>query len=386
LAQEHVAQAANQHPISLPPPFATMWGPCKGGNGKGYGGSPYDAWGMDGYGKGGSGKGDAWAKGDGWGKGFDDPFAGKGGFGKSKEPSSGPGPKKAVWGQGVMSRFRRDGGEPNHNSWVGDVPGFKESMAESFTEAGVSSDLENVEEIMDKCQIAAQKQAKKYYNDERANTKMTGAQCRTFLGEFIEAVMSGFSNFLYDKPWFDKVSWNGALLMLTVNTFRNGKIFTRVMKTEICPFIDDGILAWSEEERVTRQVWKALEGSGIPAGNHMKKANGHLVKAYDDAHFLSAFGTSEHGNSLTPELVTLHEFVKGWMGIFASKAYSVLENGLSDSSPAGQVAALTTIFQFLMDPDSPCLPLSLQPSLPAAPWSYVEQCANEVVAELSGGK
>jgi len=74
------------------------------------------------------------------------------------------------------------------------------------------------------------------------------------------------------------------------------------------------------------------------------------------------------------------------MTIFATKAYSVLENGLSDASPAGQVAALTAIFQFLMDPDSPCLPLSLQPSLPQAPWPYIEQCANEVVAELAGGK
>merc|ERR1719215_1890481 len=162
-------------------------------------------------------------------------------------------------------------------------------------------------------------------------------------------------------------------------------IFTRVMKTEICPFIDEGILAWSEEERITKQFWKALEAAGIQSGNHQKKANGHLAKSYDDAHYLSPFGTSEHGNSLTPELVTLHEFVKGWMSIFVGKAFSQLENGTADSSPAGQVATLTSLFQALMDPDSPCLPLSLQPSLPQAPWPYIEQAANEVFAEFSAG-
>jgi len=294
--------------------------------------------------------------------------------------------KSGAWGAGAVGHvMRRTGGEINANSWHGDVPGFKESLTEAFTEAGVSSDLENVDEIIEKCQVAGQKQAKKFYNDERTNTKMTGAQCKVHLGEFIEAVMSALSNFLGDKEWFNKVSWSGALLMLTVNTFSNGKIFTRVMKTEICPLIEDGILAWSEEERIIKQCWRAVEAAGIASGNHQKKANTHLQKSYDDAHFLSPFGTSEDGNSLTPELVTLHEFVKGWMSIFVGKAFSVLENGLGDSSPAGQVAALTNLFQALMDPDSPCLPLSLQPSLPQAPWPYIEQAANEVIAEYQSG-
>lgn len=270
------------------------------------------------------------------------------------------------------------------NSWHSDVPGFKESLTEAFAEAGVSGDLENLDDIIEKCQVAGQKTAKKFYNDERNNTKMTASQCRVFLGEFIEATMSAFGNFLTDKEWFDKLSWSGALLMLAVNTFSNGKIFTRVMKTEICPLIDDGILAWSEEERIIKQLWNGIEACGIPSGNHHKKANAHLTKAYDDAHFLSPFGTSD-GNNLTPELVTLHEFVKGWMSIFYGKAYSQLENGLADSSPAGKVAALTALFQHLMDPESPCLPLSLQPSLPQAPWPYIEEAANEVIAESESG-
>lgn len=306
-------------------------------------------------------------------------------MGKSASQDDGVSSKKksSVWGQGAVGRVMRRTGEINANSWHSDVPGFKESLVEAFAEAGVSGDLENIDEIIEKCQVAGQKQAKKFYNDERNNTKMNAAQCKVFLGEFIESVMSAYSNFLHDKEWFTKISWSGALLMLVVNSFSNGKIFTRVMKTEICPFIDDGILAWSEEDRITKQFWSAVEAAGISSGNQQKKANTHLAKSYDDAHYLSPFGTSDHGDSLTPELVTLHEFIKGWMSIFVGKAFSVLENGLTDSSPAGQVAAMTSLFQALMDPDSPCLPLSLQPSLPQAPWPYIEEAANEVVAELN---
>jgi len=182
------------------------------------------------------------------------------------------------------------------------------------------------------------------------------------------------------------VSFNGALLMLVVNTFQNGKIFTRTLKTEIMPFIDDGLLAWSEEERISKQFWNALEAAGIQE-KQRKKGNQHLLAAYDEAHFNSPYGSVESGASLTPEVAMIQEFVKGWMTHFASKGYSVFENGLGDSSPAAQVAALTTIFQTLLNPDSPCLPLCVQPALPPAPWSWVEECANEVVAEAaSGGK
>lgn len=241
----------------------------------------------------------------------------------------------------------------------------------------MTPDLEDVEALIKRCESAAQKQAKKYFNDEKASQKMTASQCRSYICDFVEAVMGSMSGFLSDKEWFDKVTWNGALLMLVVNTFSNGKIFTRTLKTEITPFIDEGLLAWSEEERLVRQFWKALEAGGV-SDNQKKKGNTHLLKSYDEAHWESPYGSME-GDSLTPEVATLQEFTKGWMGIFAEKAYSVLENGTQDGSPAGQVATLTAIFQTLMDPDSPCVPLSIQPSVPPAPWSYIEQCANEVI-------
>lgn len=331
----------------------------------------------------------------GWGKGFDDPFGGygkgfggfgMGGFGKGKDfgPYGKGGGKaaKAVangdeWGGAEGGSKKKSGGGGGFQG--GEIPGFKEALAEAFQEAGVTSELEDVEEIIKKCEKSAQKQAKTFFNDERANSKMNSAACKSFLGEFIEAVMSALSNFLYEKVWFDKVSFNGALLMLVVNTFASGKIFTRTLKTDIMPFIDEGLLAWSEEERVIKQFYHALEAAGMQESQR-KKANGHLQKAYDEAHFNSPYGSVESPD-LTPEVAMLQEFLKGFMTHFKSKAFSQLENGLADSSPAGQVAALTAMFQHLMDPDSPCMPLSLQPSAPAAPWAWVEQCASEVFAE-----
>jgi hypothetical protein len=329
----------------------------------------------------------AYGKGKGKGDGKWGPYAGLGGFGMMMGGMDGGmdgGSKKSKtgWGQGGT---RGGGGNPA-NSWSAEIPGFKEALLETLTEVGVSADTEDVEDILKKCETNAQKHAKKFYNDERTSQKMTGSQCKAFLGEFIEAVMGGMTNIFYDKVWFEKISWNGALLMLVANTFSNGKIFTRLLKTDIMPFIDDGLLAWSEEERINKQFWKAIEAGGIAAGNHTKKACTHLCKSYDEAHFNAPFGSQENGSSLTPEVVMLQEFVKGWMSIFATKAYSVLENGLEDSSPAGQTTALKAIFEAITDPDSPCLPLSLQPSLPSAPWEYVDTCATEVIAELTSGK
>lgn len=342
------------------------------GKGKGgYGMGPYDAFG---------GKGDAWGgfgafggKGfGGYGKGMDFGSYGMGkGYGAAKGAAKG--------GEEEYGAPKKKSGGAGNGAGYGEVPGFKEALAESFQEAGVTSDLEDLEAIIKKCESSAQKQAKKFGNEERASSKMNSAECKSFLGEYIEAVMSAFSAFLYEKVWFDKVSFNGPLLMLVVNTFQNGKIFTRTLKTEIMPFIDDGLLAWSEEERILRQFYKALEAAGIPE-KQQKKGNVHLLAAYDAAHFDAPYGTMESPDS-TPEVAMLQEFVKGWMTHFLTKGYQALENGLQDFSPPSQVAALTSIFQTLMDTDSPCLPLCVQPSLPPAPWAWIEECANEVVAE-----
>jgi len=190
--------------------------------------------------------------------------------------------------------------------------------------------------------------------------------------------MSGFQTIFYEKPWAEKVGWHGVLLTLVAGTLRTGKCFTRVMKTEVIQFIESGILNWSEEERITKEAYNALQMAGM-TDSYMKKANQHLTKSYDDAHFQAPYGTSSNDST---DVATLMDFIKGWMSMFANKAYSQLENGLKDPSSSGQVAALTAIFQHLFDPNVAACPLALQNCLMPSPWTYIEECATEVIHEI----
>jgi len=290
------------------------------------------------------------------------------------EPQEGAASKKR--------RFAMPSGPINGNSFQAEIPGFKEALAEAFESAGVNEADTDLEEVHTKIDAAVRKHSKKFYNDPRTNTRMTAAEAKSFMGEFVDAMMGAFSNTLYEKEWFEKVSWNGALLMVVFWTFENPKMFTRVLKTQLIEFIDEGILAWSEEERITRAVWKALENATLKSEGQMKKVNAHLMKAYDDAHFNAPYGSTT-AESLSPELATLQDFVKGWMTIFIGKGWGALEAGLQDGSPTGIALALTVIFQQLMDPENPCLPVSQQPILPPAPWSFIDATATELIADLA---
>jgi hypothetical protein len=327
------------------------------------------------------------------GKGYVSPYAmagyGKGAYGGAFSAfggKKGGGGGKASWGEGANApvpraklSWRQGGAPPDpKNAWGGEIEGFREALTEAFEQAGVEDEFD---EIYAKIKAVADKQAKKWYNDERSGTKMSSPHCRAFLGEFIEAVMGALATFLYDKPWFEKVSWNGAILMLVIYSFEKCTVFTRVCKTDVIQLIDDGLLAWSEEERVTRAMWSAIENAGIK-DSQRKKVNQHLMKAYDDAHFNSPFWSQQHEN-LGPETAAVHDFLKGFMLIFYGKAYGALENGLVDTSQPGVAQCLTALFTGLMNPENPVLPISLQPALPAAPWHYIEECANEVLEECS---
>merc|ERR1712187_609795 len=110
---------------------------------------------------------------------------------------------------------------------------------------------------MKKILNVAHRQSQTFSSDPRASQRMSAATCRAFIGEFIETVMTGLSNFLYEKSWFEKVSWNGPLLMLTQHTFQSGKIFTRVLASDVLQVVDEGLNAWSEEERMLKVYWVA---------------------------------------------------------------------------------------------------------------------------------
>merc|ERR1719313_2250444 len=211
---------------------------------------------------------------------------------------------------------------------------------------------------------------------------MNGAQARAFMEEFVETVLGSISAKYSDKVWFDKVGWDGSLLMLAYHTFGCGKVLSRCLKSELAEYIQTGIIRWYEEEKLVKAVWDAVDKESGLSDSQKKKANGHLMKSYDDAHYNSPYGTTANDSA---DIAELQDFVKGWMGTFAQKAYAALENGLSDSSPEGQKACLTTMFQHLLDPNVAAIPLKLQNVMQPAPWAYIEQCANEVVTEMHDG-
>jgi len=286
-------------------------------------------------------------------------------------------PAKAEEEDWAPSKKKKSGGGASPG-W--EVEGFNEALQEAFAAAGVADLESDVEDVVKKIHATCHKQCKKFYNDERVSQKATNAQARSVIQEFVEAVMGSISQGFYDKPWFEKVGWDGALLMLTFHTMGHGKMFSRTLKTEIAEFIQTGIIQWYEEEKLTKATWDALEAGGLAEGSK-KKASQNLAKAFDEAHFQSPFGETENENS---DVAELQDFVKGWMSLWLAKSYQAFENGLPDSSKEGQVAALTAIFQHLCDPNVAALPLKLQNVIQPAPWPYIEQAANEVIAEMHG--
>lgn len=258
------------------------------------------------------------------------------------------------------------------------IEGFSANLVEALQAGGVPDEEADFEGLVKKFEGAAWKQSRKFYHDERTQERMSAAKAKAYVEDFAESVMGAFQTVFAEKSWQDKVGWHGVLLSLVLFTLRNSKCFSRVLKTEIIQSIESGILRWSEEERLTRETWNALELAGM-SDNAKKKANGHLMNSFADAHFSSPYGTTANDS---PDVATLQDFIKGWMSGFAGKAYSQLESGLKDGSPTGQVAALTAIFQHLFDPNVAACPLPLQNCLMPSPWSYIEECAAEVVGDM----
>merc|ERR1719498_1599429 len=153
-------------------------------------------------------------------------------------------------GYGGGSKKKKGGAGPD---W--DIEGFKEALNELFESPDVANDEMDPEGTKEKIHAACHKQSKKFYNDERVTEKMTGAQARAFIEEFVGEVMQGLSGFMYDKAYFLKVSWTPVVVPVVFHTFSHGKIFSRTVKADVGFAVESGILAWSEEERITKALW-----------------------------------------------------------------------------------------------------------------------------------
>jgi len=229
-----------------------------------------------------------------------------------------------------------------------------------------------------------QKCSDKYAKDERASQKGTATQAKALIEEFVETIMGHLSGSCYEKPWFAQVNFTQPLLIIVLHTFDSAKIFTRTLKPQLIKHIEDGFFKWQEEERIQKAMWDAIVVAGIK-DSHQKKANQHLMKSYDDAHFKAPYGTTTNDS---PELAVLQDFVKGWMLEFVGRSWDVLESGLADSSQDVQVSTVAVLFQNLMDPNVQCMPYEIITEitnslggLPAAPWPFIDEIAVQVFQE-----
>merc|ERR1712039_722364 len=167
-------------------------------------------------------------------------------------------------------------------------------------------------------------------------------------------------------------------LSIVLDTFENAKIFNRTLAPSVTKHVEEGLYKWQEEERITKAIWDSLIAVGVPE-SHRKKANKHLLQAYDEAHYGSTPADSE-------EMSILQDFVKGWMLEFCGKAWDVIESGMGAGDRDSQVGFVASLFQTLCDPGVNCLPYEITNSLgglPQAPWHYITECAGQVIDELS---
>jgi hypothetical protein len=304
-------------------------------------------------------------------------------FGKGYGAGAGKGKGKGAWGG-------QKGGAPQWGApqqWG--IPELQNSLDEAFR---VVDNEPELPEIMKKINQKINKCLTKYDKDERLNFKSTSTQAKVIVEEFVEHLMSGMAGCCYGsdgnlKPWFGLITFTNPLLILVLHKLGDSKIFARTLKPTLIKHIEDGYQKWLEDERITRAIADVVDGSGI-LESHKKKANQQLAKSFDSAHMKAPYGSTVNAS---PELAVLQDFVKGWMKEFVEGGWDVLENGLTDTSRESQIAHLTTIFQSLMDPNIAVVPLEIIAeisnsatsggAMPATPWAFVGEVAEEVYKE-----
>lgn len=291
---------------------------------------------------------------------------------------------QAEWGSAVQ---RMQSQEPAGNKSWG-IQGLEESLAQALAE--VADEEPNADDLIRKMEPKIRKVSDKFSKDERANVRGTATMAKVVIEELVEALMSTISGSCYEKSWFHRVDFTSPLVIVVLHTFSQAKMFTRVLAPDIVKHVEEGIYKWREEDRITKAMWDAIVAAGVPP-SHQKKANQHLMKSYDDAHFKAPYGSTPCDSQ---ELSVLQDFIKGWMLEFLGRAWDIFENGMGATTKDAQALFMAQLFQQLCDPGVNCLPYGITNALgglPTAPWSYIEEAAAEVIDEanepaVGGGK
>lgn len=217
--------------------------------------------------------------------------------------------------------------------------------------------------------------------DDKYTSRCTVAKGQAYIEEFVEACLYAVSAGCAEKPWFNECNLTDILFHATMGTFQNSqtRFMCRTLRPVIQKTVDDAVARFREEERVQKGLWEAVVISGLPEA-FQKSAAKHLQNSYDRSHMAAPYGTTTGD---TPEIGLVQDFVKGWMEEFCGRAWSVLNEGVSDDKEE-QYAFMTTLFQHLTDPEQCCLPFELvsQPgAMPPENWAFV---ADTAMALLKG--
>jgi len=279
---------------------------------------------------------------------------------------------QAQW-SGAVAQMQAQG-QVSNKGWG--IQGLEESLAEALLP--FADEEPNADDIIKKIEPKVRKVADKFSKDERATQRGTATQAKSLIEELVEALMSSISGTCYEKSWFSRADFTQPMVIVVLHTFSQAKIFTRTLAPDIVKHVQEGIYKWQEEERITKSMWDAVVAVGVPSG-HQKKANQHLMKSYDDAHFKSPYGSSP---SDSEELSVLQDFVKGWMSEFIGRGWDVFENGMGATTKDAQIIFMTQLFQHLCDPGVNCLPYGITTALgglPSAPWEFIAEAASLVI-------
>lgn len=260
------------------------------------------------------------------------------------------------------------------------IPGLQEALLEALAPCAHMDPAWSIDEMVKRVHAYFTKAAKKYESDERAAGRGTAVQAQALIEEFTSNALGAVGAACYEKPWFTEADFSGALMVTAMYTFRGGKLFSRTLGPILKRYVDDGVFRYREEERIQKAMWDAVEVSGL-AESYQKKAAKHLQVAYDDAHMSAPYGST---TASTPELGLVQDFVKAWMTQFVSKSWDVLENGVTGGKDE-QFAFLTTLFQYLTDPDRSCLPHDLTAQLESPPpesWGFIGEMAMKIFTDM----
>jgi len=260
------------------------------------------------------------------------------------------------------------------------IPGLTEALMEALAPVAHMDSSWDIDEMVKRVHSYFTKAAKKYEGEERAASRGSSIQAQALIEEFVSTALGAVGAACYEKVWFSQADFSGALMVTAMYTFRGGKLFCRTLGPVLKRYVDDGVFRYREEERIQKAMWDAVSISGLNEG-HQKKAAKYLQVAYDDSHMSAPYGST---TASSPEMGLVQDFVKSWMTEFVNKAWDVLENGVVGGKDE-QFAFLTTLFQYLTDPERSCLPHDLTAQLETPPpesWGFIGELAMKIFTDM----